>query len=458
MRKSVLGILFLSTFVGNTFAYYSFFKSDNSKGQLQTCFDKDGCLDLKQRVRINVKDVPLGYLLSILSDRIGYPILLRCEDEQQKCYAMKISYYSSDKTLLQVIKEISALTGLYAKITPKGIVFYKYEEATFKIPLPPLSKDITLEDKGENKEDFLVRYKRDYLGKLEEKLKALLYSKNAKVSVSEKGYVFVRGTKEEVEAVKRAIEKITRNINREIRLRLTVLVVDDTKSLESGIDWQAILREKDPLTLSFTGLTTFGSQTYMSFTASGADIRNLLFQLTQGKNAIKFSQSSELRVLNGQPIYLAQLQRQRIISKYELSYVQVSTTQTQPTLSVNTEDIETGQKMLIVPYFVRGNTIAVDFVRKYNQLDDIIEKTVNLQGYTNQVALPKTTPMVSTGETILNPGESLVLVSNEITAEKLKNSGIPFLKDIPILGYLFKYAKKENRKLRVIVILTYEKP
>ena len=371
---------------------------------------------------------------------------------------MKISYFSSNKPLLQVIKEISALAGLYVKITPKGIVFYRYEEATFKIPLPPLAKDITIEDKGENKEDFLVRYKRDYLGKLEEKLKALLYSRNAKVSVSEKGYVFVRGTKEEVEAVKKAVEEITRNINREIKLRLTILVVDETKAQESGIDWQAIVREKDPLTLSFTGLTPFGSQVYMSFTASGADIRNLLFKLSKGKNAIKFTQSSELRVLNGQPIYLAQLQRQRIISKYELSYVEIGTNgQTQPTLSVDTEDIESGQKLLIVPYFVKNNTISVEFVRKYNQLDEILEKTVNLQGYQNQIALPKTTPIVSTGQTILNPGDSLVMVSNEITAKRLKNEGIPFLKDIPILGKLFSYSKDENRKLRVIVILTYEK-
>lgn len=452
MRKPVLGVL-LFALIGNSFASISYFKDEKSSITINNCFDKDGCLNLTQRVQINVKDVPLGYLLSILSDRIGYPVLLRCENDQQKCYSMKISYFSSNKTLLQVIKEISALAGLYAKITPKGIVFYKYEEATFQIPLPPLLKDITLESKGENKEDFLVQYKRDYLGKLEQKLKALLYSQNSKVSVSEKGYVFVRGTKEEVEAVKKAVEKIAQNINREIKLKLTVLVLDNSKTLESGVDWAT----RNPY-LNFYGLVNFASQSYLQFTGSQGAITQFLLKLSAGKNKLLLKQSTELRVLNGQPIYLSQLHKQRIISKYELTYVTTTTTgTTQPTLSVDTEDIESGQKLLLVPYFVKKNTIAIDFVRKYNQLDDIIEKTVNLQGYQNQVALPQTTPTISTGQAILHPGDSLVMVSNEIGYDRLKNEGVPFLKDIPILGKLFSYTKKENRKVRVIVILTYEK-
>ena len=461
IRFSLFGLAFVSyANVG-----ISYFKGKKSPIEIsQTCYDRNGCLNLNQRVSINLglnKQVPLGYLLSVLSQEIHYPILLRCGDENNSCYNIPISYYSKNKPLIQILREIASLTGLYVKLTPEGIVFYRYEEATFYIPLPPFLKDITIEDKGNNNEDFKVVYKRDYLGKLQDKLQALLHSKFAKVSVSEKGFVFVRGTHSEIEAVKRAIEEISKTINREIRLRMNVLLVDVSKGGESGIDWNALLKKSDYFNLAFTGLTNFASQTYMTFTAQGSTITQFILKLNQLKGNVKMISSNEFVLLNGQPLYFAPQTKQRIISKYELSYIQVGTTTTttattQPTLTVDTEDLESGVKLLLVPYYIDKRKIAIDFVRKYSQIDDIVEKTVNLQGYQNQIALPKITSIVNTGQSVLRPGETLLLVSNEITSEKLKKEGIPFLQDLPLLGKLFSYQKAEKRKFRVIITITFE--
>jgi hypothetical protein len=461
LRKGLLALSL--TLSGLSYADISYFKGAGNPNITDTCFRKDGCLDLKQPITINVgleKKVSLGYLLSILSSQIHYPVLLRCGDEENTCANVKISYYADKKPLLQVLKEISSLAGLYVKITPQGVVFYRYEEATFHIPLPQLDKDIVIEDKGKGKEDFLAEYKRDYLGKLEDKLKALLHSKFASLSVSPKGYVFVRGTHEEVEAVKRAVEKITKNLNREIKLKMDVFLIDVSNGDESGINWTELVRDKDFMQLSFIGLTNFGSQNYMSFTAKGGDIKNLLFQLSKQKGKVKLISSNTFRVLNTQPLYFSPTTKQRIISKYELSYIQVGTgtaETTQPTLTVDTEDLESGEKLLIVPYFVDKDKIAIEFVRKYSQIDKILEKTVNLEGYENEVALPQITSLVNTGQSVLNKGDSLVLVSSAITQKQLQKEGIPFLQDIPLLGRLFSYTKNHKRKFRIIITITYEK-
>jgi hypothetical protein len=439
-----------------------YFKGSDSSYELNSCFDRDGCLDLNQKVIVNVgldKKVPIGYLLSLLSNKINYPIILRCGDDKNSCYDIKISYYANKKPLLQVLKEIASLSGLYVKLTPKGIVFYKYEQATLQIPLPPFTKDVVLEDKGKNNEDFKAKYKRDYLGKLEEKLKALLHSKNAKVSISEKGFVFVRGTHEEVEAVKKAVTKIAQTLNREIKLRLNVYLVDVTKGFEGGADWSALLKKKDYFKLAFAGLANFGSQSYMTFTASGSTVTSLLWKLSREKGNVKLITSNLFRVLNAQPLYFSPVSKQRIISKYELSYIEVTGTTnggTQPTLTVETEDIESGEKLLLVPYYIGKDRIAIDFVRKYSQIDRIVEKTVNLQGYENEIGLPQITSTVQTGQSILDKGDTLILISNDLSLEELKKEGIPFLQNIPLIGSLFSHTKTDKRRLKVIITLTYE--
>jgi type II secretory pathway component GspD/PulD (secretin) len=276
--------------------------------------------------------------------------------------------------------------------------------------------------------------------------------------VSEKGYVFVRGKRDEVEAVKRAVEEISKNLSKEIKLKLSVFLVDVTEGRESGTDFTALLREKDYLSLSFVGLANWGAQTYMSFTAQGADITNFLFKLSKNKGNIKLISTNTFRVLNTQPIYFAPQVKKRIISKYELSYIEVTGTDTgaQPTITVDTEDIESGEKLLLVPYYIGKDKIAIDFVRKYSQIDDIIEKTVNLQGFQNQISLPQITSTVQTGQSVLKKGDSLILVSNTMDIKSLKKEGIPFLQDVPILGSLFSHTTEQNRKFKVVVVITYE--
>ena len=151
------------------------------------------------------------------------------------------------------------------------------------------------------------------------------------------------------------------------------------------------------------------------------------------------------------------LQRQRIISRFDLSFVAPtdgSSTAT-PTITMQTEDIQTGSTLIIVPYFVNENTIAVDLYRRQDSLERLETRRVNLSGFENEVSLPSVATRTNLNQTLLKRGETLVLFTSAQTLERFRDSGMPFLKDIPILGYLFSSREETKELYRLVITMEF---
>jgi len=108
----------------------------------------------------------------------------------------------------------------------------------------------------------------------------------------------------------------------------------------------------------------------------------------------------------------------------------------------STQLVETGIKLTVTPHVSGDNRILLDLHPENNSYsyDEKGEVVISTQE-------AKTKAVVADGETVIIGG----LTKNE---DYETESGIPFLMDIPVLGNLFKYSKKEVSKKDLVIFVT----
>jgi len=108
----------------------------------------------------------------------------------------------------------------------------------------------------------------------------------------------------------------------------------------------------------------------------------------------------------------------------------------------STQLVETGIKLTVTPHVSGDNRILLELHPENNSYDYDTKGEVVIS---TQEA--KTKVVVADGETVVIGG----LTRNENVESE---SGIPFLKDIPVLGHLFKHTKKTVTKKDLIIFVT----
>ncbi len=413
---------------------------------------------LNAPIYVNVRNVSLTYLVSLLSQYAKVPIVLRDIAYLQQTQAgqggqtqarseyLTLSYFADGKPLYQVLDEITGMFDLWWKYEGGRIVIYKYEAKVFNLRLPFLQKRI-----DERNGSISLVYQREFTRNLEASLQRLLRDSGSKVSVDEMGNVYVFGTPSEVRAIENAVSKINENFTKPIPLKVKVYLVSDRDFVSLGLSFN-ITSGSVNATLS----SAVANPIFSLSVATSRIVAQLDALAQRGKATL--IEDNILTALNGQPMVYSPLQRQRIISRFDLSYIPPTTgsgAPATPTITTQTEDIQTGSMLIIVPYFVNEDTIAVDLYRRQDSLERLETKRVDLGGFQNEVALPLVSTRTNLNQTLLKKGETLVLFSSAQTLTQFRDSGIPFLKNIPILGYLFSTKEKTDELFRLVITMEF---
>ncbi|MEM4546614.1 MAG: hypothetical protein QW328_07655 [Nitrososphaerota archaeon] len=413
-------------------------------------------------ISINVRGVALPYLFSVISEQVGVPIVIRDIAYPQQAQAggqtqagvneyMQITYYSHNKPLRHVLDEITSHLDLFWKEEEDGrIVVYKYKRESFSLYLPYLQKSIQ-----EKSDPVEISYKREFIKNIDNALKSLLTDPNSKISVDEMGNVFVYARKSEMESVRKMVDSINKRFTKPIPLKVKVLMVSEEDLRDIGVSLSGKL---GGISLGSTagGLV---SGPIFSLSVLTKNLEVFLNALAESGKA-NVIEENMLVALNGQPIVYAPLQKRRIISSAQLSYIAPQTgggpqVQAIPQISLRTEDIDSGSMMVIVPYYISEDSIVVDLYRKTSTVERLEIRRIDLGGFQNDIILPTTSVRTNVNQTVLRRGQSLVMFSSAMTVQQLRDSGIPLLKDIPILGYLFSRKVKEDSLFRLIISITF---
>jgi len=482
--------------------------------QMQTASIKDEVeRKLYKPITINVNNVSFEYLFSLISNYAKVPIILKDFENASSTSALPsvlpaggstaitpmpgrpgaprtapttntgttatstavgglsklgyVSYYTENKPIMYVLDELCGLYDLSYDITDDGkVIVYRYKSDVLQVRLPALTENINLTD------DYLtLNYKKDFYNNLEKSLQGLLKDENSKITINEMGYITVRARPSEVELVRKTVEQINKYFTTTIPLRLTVIIVKLNDKKTMGLNLFNWVQSNVGSGLSLkTGYTSSIHPTN-AFTigVSGAKLTGAIIQALGEIGDVRVVEDNYMRALNYRPIMWKPLTKQRILSNVQLTYMQSAPTVpgggsgsgsiTTPQITTETENIDQGSNLMLVPYVLdeKEGRIVINFYRSQKDILKLENWEVNLGGAgSTQIILPTVKSYSQLQGTELRKGEQLILFSSTLTTAQIQKEGIPFLQNIPILGYLFGTQIKEDDKFQVIVTISYE--
>jgi len=437
-------------------------------------------------ITININNVTFEYLFNHISNYVKVSIVMRNFESDSsgtftsttstttqiggnsRILPITVSYYATNKPLKLVLDELCGMYDLTWKVEDYRIVIYRYEEKVFQVKLPILEKIISLNDDA-----LTLKYQKDFYQNLETSLKSLLKDGSSKITINNMGYIAVRARPSEIRIIEQTVNKINKYFTSTIPLRITVLIVrlnnsntaglnvfklksDNQQAFNFNLSRENNLNLTNALNLSFAGI-------FKNWSLEG------LFQILSEYGDVKVLEDLHMRALNYQPLIWKPQKKQRIISNFQLTYMSTAPTgtgtgqttgniTTVPQVTTQTEDIDEGSNLIIVPYYLTddGEQIVVDMYRSQKEILELTNWNVNLGNGNNTIILPKVQTYSDIQQSVVKKGEGIIIVSSTVTQETLRKSGIPFLQNIPIIGYLFGTTTKENDKFQIVITIGYE--
>jgi len=178
-----------------------------------------------------------------------------------------------------------------------------------------------------------------------------------------------------------------------------------------------------------------------------------VLQALEQQGDVRILSNPRINMMNGQTALLSVGRNTSFVSQVQTT-VTPGTTGNIVTFTVQTSSILSGILIGMVPYIDEKGEISLT-------VTPIVSNLVNLnsQNFGNsttgsaQISLPvvdlremSTTVKVSNGQTVIIGG----LISKQ---ESVQDNQVPFLGNLPIVGYLFKSRDKEHTKNELVVLL-----
>ena len=300
------------------------------------------------------------------------------------------------------------------------------------------------------RKNFQVHHaKADELVKVLENMK----SNRGKISVVERtNSIIVYDTESKIEQMANALTELDVE-TLQIMITAKLVVVNSELARELGVDWTA--------TMGSAALTPGTAVASGGATAGSSRISGAIQSFPNGKGtspAVGNASTAITASLLDNNLQIAISNLMGDASTEVLASPQVSTldnTEAQVFMGdkvsirviddsgeSSTKMVETGIKLTVTPHVSGDNRILLDLHPENNSYgyDEKGEVVISTQE-------AKTKVVVADGETVVIGG----LTRNENTESE---SGIPFLKDIPLLGNLFKYSRKAITKKDLVIFVT----
>ena len=120
---------------------------------------------------------------------------------------------------------------------------------------------------------------------------------------------------------------------------------------------------------------------------------------------------------------------------------------------VTIERKDVGVTLELTPQVLEGDLVRLEIKQEITAIEEAVAQTIGV-GNSSVPVGPTTTKRSMETTTIAKDGQTLVvggLVRDNLTVSESK---VPFLGDIPLLGWLFRFQSRQSEKLNLLVFLT----
>ncbi|HDN97836.1 MAG TPA: hypothetical protein ENG68_01590 [bacterium] len=250
---------------------------------------------------------------------------------------------------------------------------------------------------------------------------------------------------------------------------LEAKLVDFSTSEENllGVDWMISSRLIRPLgtsatltgprfgeTLSFTPGVTSSLPGGFSFGITNSDVNMLITALaTRGK--AKLIQAPKIMCLNGTTATISVSQNcPYLIPEYEETFNPITGERTGVRHSVRIYEEQVGTSFTITPIIQRNRTVFLNLYISDTRLVEIRRLSAVAAGLHYETEQPIISSRETSQTVTLFDGQTLVCGGMIQSRREVKETGIPFLRKLPLVGYLFKKPTYKFTKSELILFLT----
>jgi Bacterial type II and III secretion system protein len=261
----------------------------------------------------------------------------------------------------------------------------------------------------------------------------------------------VRATPEEHEALARQL-RIWDRPEDQIQINTYVVEVSNTDDLFGGVDWSNTLGQNGS-TFTLTGNVGSPPNTIFSQTVAGAFFKSgliLTFPTVQAtiraltqRGKLKSTNSPVTYTRTGEPVQIRSVTQQTIFLQT------AATANVQATTTPYT--FTTGLTIDVVPRILRGGILDL----KINPALSTQTGTSPAQPGTN-TTVPIISTRSATADVQVRSGDAAVIGGITEDTDNYLINGVPGLRKIPLLGYLF-YTRQKNRDRTNLVIIVWPK-
>ncbi len=274
--------------------------------------------------------------------------------------------------------------------------------------------------------------------------------------------LIIMASPEDYERLKSIIERLdTRRKQVYVEAAIVEMGIDKTREL--GFEWRSTqdpLSGKDfvyggsVLAPPGSGLTTFQSN---PLSVSGLVVAGI-----EGLSAIPgtdikipnvaallrlFQADSDINVLSTPNILTLDNQEARIIVGQNVPFITGTSQTTGGNVQANIERKDVGIQLKITPHTTESDLVRLDIYQEISSLAGSVPVGTDQEVPITSKRSAETSVVVRDRETIVIAG----LIKDDINITQRK---IPFLGDIPILGYLFKYESRKKVKTNLMLFIT----
>lgn len=252
----------------------------------------------------------------------------------------------------------------------------------------------------------------------------------------------------------------------QVLLEAKIVEIALSKDNTFSIDWLISSRLVDAIDATLTGPRFGNNPAYtpgissslpeggFSFGLTNKDVNTLISALaTQGE--VKLIQAPKIMCLNGTTAIIRVVQNYPyIIPEYQQTYNPTTgaLTGTSQTVTVYEEDV--GTEFEVTPIIQRNRTVFLTLNIYDSRLVDVKKLTAIAAGLTYSTEQPIISTRETTQNVTLFDGQTLIIGGMIQQRTEKKETGVPFLRKIPLLGYLFKKPTYTTSTSELLLFLT----
>jgi general secretion pathway protein D len=390
--------------------------------------------------------IALKSILSDLVNECNVNIVLK-DDKSKKALNQKIEFINvKNVTFKDLLKALFQNANLFYTYTRDTIVLSYNKTKTFRIDFIPNSiTGISNIDSTDNtvKNDYTFDFWDNLKNNIDQILKNVS-TENYKPPIIDKnsGLITVTGNKNQIEEIGKYIKDLNNRLHKEVLIDVKIYTVTLSQSHKTGIDWSQLSiglnRQDVPLKATYIA----GEQSV--FSAATFNIAGLLNFLAQNGNVNSIS-NPKIVTLNNQKALIS------VGDTIYYKYASEVTTDNNgnPNTQYTIDSKFVGVLLDITPQISDNGDIILSINPRISSFKDATQLT-----NVNRDMPPDTQDNTMISVVKLKNNDTLVL-GGLITDDKQMNvNGIPVLKEIPILKYLFSSKEKITTKKELVFIIT----